>query len=59
MGSVCELESAGHSVSTTDQKRVLLKGLLREYDVTVESVMGSDYTYPETVARLIVREARL
>lgn len=59
VGLVGELQCAGHDVSDLEKKRALLRGLPKEYDVTVESVMASSHTYTEAVSRLIVRETRV
>lgn len=41
------------------QKRVLLRGLPKDFDVTLESVMSLEHTFIEAVLKLILREARL
>lgn len=59
LGLVSELENAGHVVSEVEQERALLRGLPKDYDVTVETVMSFKHAYSEAVPKLIVREIRL
>lgn len=53
------LENADYVMSQVEQKRVLLRGLSGDYEVTVELIMTYNHTYSEAVAKLIVRERRL
>lgn len=59
MELVGEIESAGDTVSQVEQKRALLRGLSKDYDVTAEFIMGFASEYNDTVSKLIVRETRL
>lgn len=46
-------------VSEVEHEWVLLRGLPKDYDVTIESAMSFRDTYSEAVSRLIVRATRL
>ena len=59
IGLVSELENAGHKISVVEQRRALLRGLPKEFDVTAEAALGAELTYHDVVARLIIRETRL
>lgn len=48
-----------HVVLEFNQKRALLCGLPKGYDVTVESVMNFKHKYIEFVSKLILCETRL
>lgn len=49
-----KLEGAGHSVTMVEQKRTLLRGLLKEYEATVDAIMVMKHKYNQAVAKLVV-----
>lgn len=59
LGLVSEIESAGHQVSSVEQKRALIRRLPKDFDVTAETIMIVNYSYYEAVAEPIVREIRI
>lgn len=58
LGLVSELEIAEHVISEVDRDQALLRGLPKNYDVTVESIMSLTHTFSEAFSKLIVRETR-
>lgn len=58
LGLVAVLDHAGHAVLEAEKKRAPLRGMLKDYDMTVEAIMTLPYSYVEAVSKLIVRESR-
>lgn len=56
---VCELKSVGQVGSDIEEKCILLHGLRRYNDLTVEAVIGECFLNEEMVSWLIVCEMRL
>lgn len=54
-----ELDSAGYSVSRDKQKRALIRGLPSSYVVTAKHILGSNFSFGDVAAKLIVRESRI
>lgn len=51
-----ELESAGHTISSTERSRALISGLLRTSDVKAWKIMVNDMESHDAVSKLSVRE---
>lgn len=59
LGLVAGLENAGHVVTEVEKKTALLRGMPKDCDMTVETMLSLKQSYFETVSKLIVRESRL
>lgn len=59
LGLVAELDHAGHAVSKLEKKRAFLRGMPRDYDMTIEAIMCLPLTYNGAASKVIVQESRL
>lgn len=59
LGLVAELDNASHAVLEQWRKKKLLRGILRDYDMTVETIMSFPLTYGEVFSKFTVHEFRL